>query len=71
MSSPESPSLQAMKHIGQVFDEFDSDSAAMIVLEGDQPLGDDAHQFYDTLVQKLSARTPSMCSTSRTSGGIR
>jgi RND superfamily putative drug exporter len=27
----------------------------MIVLEGDQPLGDDAHHYYDGLIQKLSA----------------
>ena len=45
------------KHIGKVFHEFDSDSAAMIVLEGDKPLGADAHQFYDTLIQKLSQDT--------------
>jgi putative drug exporter of the RND superfamily len=57
MSSPDAPSMQAMKRIGLVFGEFDSDSAAMIVLEGDQPLGDDAHRFYDTLIQKLSADT--------------
>jgi putative drug exporter of the RND superfamily len=57
MSSPDAPSLQAMKRIGLVFGEFDSDSAAMIVLEGEGPLGDDAHQFYDTLIQKLSADT--------------
>ena len=57
LSSPDSPSLQAMKRMGKVFGEFDSDSAAMIVLEGDRPLGADAHQFYDTLVRKLSADT--------------
>jgi RND superfamily putative drug exporter len=56
-SSPHSPSLKATKHIGAVFGEFDSDSNAMIVLEGDQPLGADAHQFYATLVKKLSADT--------------
>ncbi|MEE6139052.1 MMPL family transporter [Mycobacterium sp. 050128] len=56
-SSPVSPSLKAMKHIGQVFGEFDSDSNAMIVLEGDQPLGADAHKFYDVLVKKLAADT--------------
>jgi putative drug exporter of the RND superfamily len=54
-SSPDSPSLKAMKHIGKVFSEFDSDSNAMIVLEGDQPLGADAHAFYATLVKKLAA----------------
>jgi RND superfamily putative drug exporter len=57
MSSPDAPSLQAMKRIGHVFGEFDTDSAAMIVLEGDQPLGDAAHQYYDTLIQKLSQDT--------------
>jgi RND superfamily putative drug exporter len=57
LSSPAAPSLQAMKRMGKVFGEFDSDSAAMIVLEGDQPLGADAHRFYDTLVHKLSADT--------------
>jgi putative drug exporter of the RND superfamily len=54
MNAPDSPSIEAMSHIGKVFGEFDSDSAAMIVLEGDRPLGDDAHHFYDDLVQRLS-----------------
>ena len=54
LSSPDSPSLQAFKKIGEVFKEFDSDSAAMIVLEGDQPLGVDAHRYYDTLIQRIS-----------------
>jgi RND superfamily putative drug exporter len=57
MSSPSAPSLQAMKHIGKVFQEFDSDSAAMIVLEGNEPLGDDAHRYYDTLIHKLEDDT--------------
>jgi putative drug exporter of the RND superfamily len=54
LSSPDAPSLQAFKRIGHVFGEFDSDSAAMIVLEGDQPLGADAHRFYDNLIQRIS-----------------
>ena len=53
-NAPDSPSIQAMSHTGKVFGEFDSDSAAMIVLEGDKPLDDAAHHFYDTLVQRLS-----------------
>ena len=57
LSSPDAPSLIAMKRMGAVFDEFDSDSSAMIVLEGDQPLGADAHRFYDTLIDTLSADT--------------
>ncbi len=57
LNSPEAPSLQAMKRMGKVFREFDSDSAAMILLEGDKPLGDDAHLFYNTLVHKLEQDT--------------
>jgi RND superfamily putative drug exporter len=55
LSPADAPSLEALKRIGKVFGEFDSDSAAMIVLEGDQPLGADAHRYYDTLVQRMSA----------------
>ncbi len=57
LNAPDAPSIQAMRHIGQVFEEFDSDSAAMIVLEGEQPLGDEAHHFYDSLVKRLSQDT--------------
>ncbi len=53
VSSPDAPSYQAFKHIGKVFHEFDTDSSAMIVLEGDKPLGPDAHKFYDELIHKL------------------
>jgi putative drug exporter of the RND superfamily len=51
----DAPSMQATKRVGQDFHEFDSNSSAMVVLEGDQPLGDDAHHFYDGLIQKLQA----------------
>lgn len=57
MNAADSPSIKAMRHIGQTFQEFDSDSAAMIVLEGDQPLGADAHRYYDTLVKRLGQDT--------------
>src|SRR6201997_2654545 len=57
LSPQDAPSLQASKRIGKVFHEFDSDSAAMIVLEGDQPLGAEAHHYYDSLIQKLSQDT--------------
>lgn len=57
LSAPDAPSLKATKHTGKVFGEFDSDSSAMIVLEGDKPLGADAHHFYDTVVQALSRDT--------------
>ncbi len=53
LNSPDAPSLKAIKRIGQAFHEFDTDSSAMIVLEGDKPLGADAHRFYDEMVRKL------------------
>jgi RND superfamily putative drug exporter len=53
LNSPDAPALKAIKRIGQVFHEFDTDSSAMIVLEGDKPLGPDAHKFYDEMLRKL------------------
>lgn len=53
MSPDAAPAVQAMKRIGQVFNEFDTDSAVMVVLEGQTPLGDAAHRFYDDLVGEL------------------
>lgn len=57
LSPQDAPSLRAAKRIGKVFDEFDSDSSAMIVLEGDEPLGADAHRYYDGLIDKLTQDT--------------
>ncbi|AGZ54319.1 MMPL/RND family transporter [Mycobacterium kansasii] len=57
LSPKEAPSYQAMKHIGQAFNEGNTDSVAMIVLEGKQPLGDEAHKYYDALIRKLRADT--------------
>ncbi len=51
----DAPSYQAMKHMGEVFEESDSDSFAMIVLEGQQPLDADAHAYYDELIRQLRA----------------
>jgi RND superfamily putative drug exporter len=55
LSPRDAPSYVAMKHIGHTFNEGETDSAAMIVLEGNRPLGDDAHRFYDVLIRKLRA----------------
>jgi putative drug exporter of the RND superfamily len=54
-SAPGSPSLEAFHRTGKVFREFNSDSLAMVVLEGDQPLGADAHTYYDGLIQRIEA----------------
>ncbi|MDA4088287.1 membrane protein [Mycolicibacterium hassiacum DSM 44199] len=57
MSPSDAPSVIAMKRVGEVFQEFKSDSSAMVVLEGDQPLGDDARRYYDELLAKIRADT--------------
>ena len=57
LSPNDAPSMQAMKHIGHVFKESDSDASAMIVFEGDQPLGDEAHRYYADLIRQLKADT--------------
>ena len=55
MSPKDAPSMQAMSNMGRLFGESDSDSIAMLILEGDEPLGQDAHDYYDGLVEKLRA----------------
>src|ERR1044072_65840 len=55
MTPQDAPSMQAMSNMGRLFEESDSDSIAMLILEGDQPLGQDAHTYYDGLVEKLNA----------------
>jgi len=46
-------SFQSMMRVGSTFKEFDSDSSAMILLEGDKPLGAEAHRYYDEIVKRL------------------
>ncbi len=53
LSPNDAPSITAMKRMGEDFNESNSDSVAMIVLEGQQPLGDDAHNYYDRLIRQL------------------
>ena len=57
MSPDDAPSVISMKHIGDVFKEFKSNSSVMIVLEGQDKLGQSAHDFYDDMVRKLEADT--------------
>ena len=54
-SPPTAPSLIATQRTGKVFHEYDSDSLATIVLEGEQPLGVEAHRYGDALVAKMEA----------------
>src|SRR5271154_5565050 len=54
MTAKDAPSTIAMMHIGKDFQQFDSDTTAMVLLEGQDRLGDEAHRFYDKLIDKLS-----------------
>ncbi|OBB96642.1 hypothetical protein A5782_03725 [Mycobacterium sp. 852002-40037_SCH5390672] len=43
--------------MGAIFNEYKSNSSVMIVLEGQNSLGADAHAYYDQVVKKLDADT--------------
>lgn len=53
----DAPSMIAMKRMGANFGEFNSNSTVMIVLEGQQPLGEDAHRYYDDIIGQLGRDT--------------
>jgi RND superfamily putative drug exporter len=56
LNPPDAPSLIAAKRATEDFEQSGqsgSGSLAMIVLEGQQPLGDDAHKYYDRLISQL------------------
>ncbi|MEO6794137.1 MAG: MMPL family transporter, partial [Mycobacterium sp.] len=55
ISPTSAPSYKAMLNIGKVFQQYDSDSTAMVVLEGENQLGGAAHKFYDEIIAKLIA----------------
>ncbi|MCV7234602.1 MMPL/RND family transporter [Mycobacterium branderi] len=53
MAPVDAPSMKAMMRLGHNFKEFDSNSTIMVVLEGQQPLGDAAHRYYNDIVRQL------------------
>ncbi|MCI4676526.1 MMPL/RND family transporter [Candidatus Mycolicibacterium alkanivorans] len=55
MSPQDAPAVIAAKRMGHKFAESTSDSIAMVVLVGDQPLGEAAHRYYATLLDKFQA----------------
>src|SRR5690349_6904182 len=57
MSPNDAPSMIAIKEVGKKFQEYDTSSSVMVVLEGDKPLGLEAHMFYDQMVRDLRADT--------------
>ncbi len=57
MSPKEAPAVIATEHIGRVFGEYESNSSAMIVMEGKDKLGDETRRYYAELIEKLRADT--------------
>ena len=57
LAAADAPSMIAMKHMGKVFKEFDSDSVGHDRAGGQTALGAEAHEYYDTLIQKLRQDT--------------
>ncbi|WP_428341164.1 RND family transporter [Mycobacterium sp.] len=55
LGTKDAPSVKAMARIGKVFKESNSDAMAMIVIEGDNKLGDDAHKYYQDIIGRLKA----------------
>jgi putative drug exporter of the RND superfamily len=53
LTPEDAPSVKAMNRLGEDFQESDSGSIAMIVLEGQHHLGDDAHKYYDRLIRQM------------------
>ncbi|MDT5112091.1 MAG: putative drug exporter of the superfamily, partial [Mycobacterium sp.] len=53
LSPQDAPSVQAMTRMGKLFKESNSENVGVLVLEGDKPLGDDAHRYYDSIVRQL------------------
>ena len=65
----DAPAFKAMGRMVADFKQANSENVAMVVLEGQQPLGDDAHRYYDGWF--VSSKTiRSMSSTFKISGGI-
>jgi RND superfamily putative drug exporter len=57
MAPDDAQSVVATKRMGTIFNEYKSNSSVMIVLEGQNPLGESAHNYYDQVVKKLDADT--------------
>ena len=49
----DAPSFKAMDRMVADFKQANSENVAMVVLEGQQPLGNDTHRYYDNLVRQL------------------
>ncbi len=55
LQATDAPSYAATQRIAANFKEAESANVGIIVIEGQQPLGDDAHRYYDQLIRALEA----------------
>ncbi|MGV0626681.1 MMPL/RND family transporter [Mycolicibacter minnesotensis] len=53
----DAPSMIASRLVGENFHEYRSNSTVMMVVVGEDELGEDAHRYYDQIVEKLVADT--------------
>ena len=53
LTPKDAPSFKAAKRMNEDFKLRDSGAMAMIVLEGQQPLSDEAHRYYNHLIRQL------------------
>lgn len=53
LAPEDAPSMVAMRRMGANFAEFNSNSTVMIIIEGEQPLDDEAHRYYDQIIARL------------------
>ncbi|MGE2727280.1 RND family transporter [Mycolicibacterium pulveris] len=57
LNPTDAPSFQAAERMSEAFNSPDSGGAVIIVLEGEQPLGQEAHRYYEQLITALRADT--------------
>ena len=69
LNPSDAPSFTAADRMVKDFKEANSETALMVVLEGQQPLADAAHRYYDRLIRQFEGDR-NTSSTFRTSGGI-
>ncbi|MFN3007916.1 RND family transporter [Mycolicibacterium wolinskyi] len=53
----DAPSVQAISKMGQYFGQTGTNNFVYVLLEGDKPLGSQAHEFHDKLLATLTADT--------------
>jgi RND superfamily putative drug exporter len=55
LNPTDAPSFQAVERMNEAFNAPESGGGVIIVLEGDEPLGEEAYQYYRRLIDELSA----------------